>query len=57
VIYYGLGTPLPGKVAYVSVDKPNGAHFTIGQAENVPDYSQVCFLFADMVGTYPPGGL
>jgi hypothetical protein len=51
-INFGLGSPYPGKIAYVSVTKPDGAHFTVGQAENVPDYSQTCYLFADIAGTY-----
>ena len=51
-IYYGLGTPAPGKVAYVSVTKPNGYHYTVAQAENVPDYSQVCWVPADIAGWY-----
>jgi len=34
-IYYGLGTPAPGKVAYVTVTKPNGSHYTVASADNV----------------------
>ncbi|MBM3852218.1 MAG: hypothetical protein FJ399_03590 [Verrucomicrobia bacterium] len=51
-IYYGLGSPAPGKVAYVAVTKPNGTNYTVAQAENVPDYSQTCVVFADLVGSY-----
>ena len=51
-IYYGLGTPAPGKVAYVTVTKPNGSHFTVASAENVSDMSRVCNLYADIAGLY-----
>lgn len=51
-IYYGLGTPAPGKIAYVSVRRPDGYQYTVAQAENVPDYSQLCYVYADQIGTY-----
>lgn len=51
-IYYGLGSPAPCKIAYVSVRKPDGYRYTVAQAENVPDYSQTCYVYTDQMGWY-----
>jgi hypothetical protein len=55
-VFYGLGTPAVGKIAYIKVTKPTGPSttttYTLAQAENVADYSQTAYLYADYPGTY-----
>lgn len=52
MINFGLGSPYPGKVAYVRVIEPNGSEYDAGSAENVPDKSQTAWVYASQAGTY-----
>ena len=64
-ISYGLGTPLPGKTAYIYVTNPDGIQRLVDSAENIPDHSKTVTWYAPTTGlyrffseySYPAGGV